>query len=83
MKKWIEKKLGSWYLLVLNYKDNDNYNIELYKKWDIGGSYEWTEYQMKLTRREDESRYFFRERVVLNFNKINLKNMYDYLKRED
>ena len=73
MKKILEKKLGTYYLIEYNC-DNDYYYIQLYKKWSKGGSYEATDYILKFPIKE-------RDRALSIYNGINLKNMYKEMNR--
>ena len=73
MKKILEKKLGTYYLIEYNC-DNDYYYIQLYKKWSKGGSYEATDYILKFPIKE-------RDRALSIYNGINLKNMYKEMKK--
>ena len=73
MKKILEKKLGTYYLIEYNC-DNDYYYIQLYKKCSKGEGYEATDYLLTFPIKEGD-------KALSIYNGINLKNMYKEMNR--
>lgn len=77
--KVFEKNLGSYLLLELSQNTNNELSLTLYKKWSKGGGYESTDKTVLFTKEQ-------REKAIIIFNTINLKNVYkemEILEREE